>query len=170
MARKIVALCLMVVFAVSSSGCATIISGGSQQISIRSNPSDANIKIYDKKGDIIVSGKTPYIATLKKGDGYFIPNRYRIVISKSGYGEREIMVTSRMATWYLFGNFVFGGLIGYLIIDPASGAMWTLNPAEIDEDLSDRYSLLEQDEGLTIMLSKDVPDELREHMQPVVVD
>ena len=30
--------------------------------------------------------------------------------------------------WYLAGNFIFGGLLGWLIVDPATGAMWNLKP------------------------------------------
>jgi hypothetical protein len=36
--------------------------------------------------------------------------------------------------WY-FGNLLFGGLIGLLIVDPATGAMYKLEPNEINCNL-----------------------------------
>lgn len=30
--------------------------------------------------------------------------------------------------WYAVGNLFIGGLVGWLIVDPATGAMWTLDP------------------------------------------
>jgi hypothetical protein len=32
-----------------------------------------------------------------------------------------------MDGWYL-GNIVFGGLVGLLVVDPLTGAMWKLDP------------------------------------------
>lgn len=35
-----------------------------------------------------------------------------------------------MNGWYI-GNLLFGGIIGLLIVDPATGAMWTLIPRKL---------------------------------------
>ena len=34
--------------------------------------------------------------------------------------------------WYAGGNLFFGGLIGYLIVDPMTGAMWTLKDLHVN--------------------------------------
>jgi len=34
--------------------------------------------------------------------------------------------------WYLAGNIVFGGIAGWLIVDPLTGAMWRLSPKEVN--------------------------------------
>ena len=44
------------------------------------------------------------------------------------------ILESEVDSWY-FGNILFGGLIGMLIIDPATGAMWKL-PENVSTDLS----------------------------------
>jgi len=38
--------------------------------------------------------------------------------------------------WYVAGNLFFGGLIGWLIIDPFNGGIYTLRPEKIDATLS----------------------------------
>jgi hypothetical protein len=45
-----------------------------------------------------------------------------------GYPKKEVFLDTTLRWgWYLFGNVVFGGLIGILIVDPATGAMWALD-------------------------------------------
>ena len=43
------------------------------------------------------------------------------------WGEvgRDLSMSARLNAWY-WGNILFGGLIGWLIVDPATGAMWKL--------------------------------------------
>lgn len=38
---------------------------------------------------------------------------------------------SDATAWYIGGNLLFGGLIGWLIVDPASGAMWHFDPEQV---------------------------------------
>jgi hypothetical protein len=123
--------------AVFGSGCASIIKGGgAQAISIRSNPSEASVKIFDfKTGNALSTGTTPFIATLEKSHGFFSGAKYRVVIEKQGFATREVIVDSNANGWYIGGNLVFGGLIGWLIVDPATGAMWTLDPDQVSVDL-----------------------------------
>jgi PEGA domain-containing protein len=111
------------------SGCASIIRGsGPESVSIRSSPGDANVKIYDANtGMQISSGKTPVLVSLAKSRGFFQGGKYRVVIEKPGFEKREVIIDSHVSGWYIAGNIVFGGLIGWLIVDPATGAMWTLD-------------------------------------------
>ena len=76
------------------------------------------------------SGNTPLTVTLKKGRGYFKAERYTVHIAKDGYHARDITVEGEVNGWY-FGNIIFGGLIGLLAVDPATGAMYTLKPKEV---------------------------------------
>lgn len=41
-------------------------------------------------------------------------------------GDRAVTLTTGPSGWYV-GNVVFGGLIGLLIVDPATGAMWGIS-------------------------------------------
>jgi hypothetical protein len=133
--RIVVSLALSLT--VLGAGCASIVKGGGpQSVSIRSRPPDADVKVIDDKtGDTLSSGKTPLIVPLNRARGYFSGARYRIVIEKPGFDAREVMVDSSTNGWYIAGNLVFGGLIGWLIVDPATGAMWTLDPEDVAVEL-----------------------------------
>ena len=124
-------------FVVASSGCATIVGGASPQgVSIRSNPSDAAVQVYDlKTGNQLYSVRTPVMVSLPKSNGFFAGASYRVILQKAGYASREVVIDSHPGGWYLAGNLFFGGLIGWLIVDPATGAMWTLAPDDFSVDL-----------------------------------
>jgi hypothetical protein len=146
--------------ALASSGCATIVARSSQEITITSVPEGAAVKINNKGGAAVHSGNTPMTVTLKKGRGYFKAERYTIHLQKDGYHVRDIVVQGEVNGWY-FGNVLFGGLIGLLAVDPATGAMYTLKPKEVTTTL-DALKVTRTDQGqtLTVVLVEDVPKEL----------
>jgi hypothetical protein len=72
--------------------------------------------------------------TLKKGRGYFKAESYSVMITKEGFQPREINVRGEVNGWYI-GNLLFGGLIGFLAVDPSTGAMYTLKPDKVDAAL-----------------------------------
>jgi len=66
--------------------------------------------------------------------------------------------------WYI-GNLLFGGLIGLLIVDPLTGAMWTLDPKDINLILEKKTAGLPSDRrALSVVSLEDVPDYLRDKM------
>jgi len=137
-------------------GCASIIQGNMQVIPIESNPSGASVKIYDNKGELIMNSNTPCQANLKRGLAMFRPCKYKVVIEKEGVNSKELVISARLSGWYLGGNLIFGGLIGYIIVDPLTGAMWTLTPKEVKENLGNSISNLEySNDGLSILLVED---------------
>lgn len=153
-------------------GCASIIKSGPQTISIKSNPSDAKLLVYDvrKGGDEIINAKTPFTATLKRGAGFFKKAKYKVVIEKEGYKTKEILLEGSPNGWYILGNLAFGGLIGWLIVDPATGSMWTLLPEDINPDLAEEISFFKQNQGLMIVLKNnlpEIPEYLKQKMKPV---
>lgn len=109
------------------SGCASIVSGGPKTMPIMSQPDEATIEIIDMKNDnaTILKAKTPYTATLERSAGFFSPAKYKVRISKDGYMPHETQIDAGVNGWY-FGNIIFGGLIGILIVDPATGAMYKI--------------------------------------------
>lgn len=118
-------------------GCATIFGQSAPEpFNIRTTPDQAKVEIFDEDGTKIYEGKTPTIATLEKKKGYFRGKKYSVKISKEGFVEQIFPVDTRVNGWYLAGNIVFGGLIGWLIVDPATGAMWTLNTNEVVTNLN----------------------------------
>lgn len=148
-------------------GCATIVGDKTQLMSVNSTPSDAVIKISDEKGMEIFTGKTPTTVTLKKADGsYWGGKEYTVTILKEGYETQKIPVTSNPNGWYIAGNLVFGGLIGWFIVDPLTGAMYNLSPEQINASLSTKVSHnnTSTDGNISIVLLEDVPVHLRDKM------
>lgn len=90
-----------------------------------------------------------------------------MIIEKDGYEKKQLTVYGSPNGWYIGGNFVFGGLIGYLIVDPLTGAMWTLTPDRITAELAQKTTLTKTGNGLVIMNKEDVPMELRGDMKPI---
>lgn len=149
------------------SGCATIMGERTQVMPISSQPVNAKIEITDEKGAPIFTGSTPTSLTLEKSDGsYWGKKSYTVKITKEGYAPQTIPITANPNGWYIAGNFIFGGLIGWFIVDPLNGAMYTLSPERIDPTLSSRTSHNNNGENgtIAIMLLKDVPERLREKM------
>jgi hypothetical protein len=137
------------------SSCATIITGGSEDIRVNTQPGEAKVQVYNDDGSLKGEFISPCKFTLKKGDGYFQGASYRMVITKEGFEKREVIIDSHLnGGWYILGNFVFGGLIGWLIVDPLSGGMWTLRPQNIRHDFI--KSATKADMNLDILLKQDV--------------
>jgi hypothetical protein len=169
--KKVLIIVLAAVVVFVMTGCATIISGSDQQITITSQPEGANVKIYDSNNIPVWDSTTPSVVTLKKGSSYFEAASYRVEVAKEGYGTQQFFITGKVdAGWYLVGNFFLGGLIGWLIVDPISGAMWTLAPDMIYAPLGQQGSLPGGDGELVVVLKQDIPTELYESLDLVRVN
>ena len=157
---------------VAVSGCATIVGSPTHLMPISSTPNDATILITDEKGTETFKGATPTTVTLPKSDGsYWGKKSYTVKISKPGYETQTIPVTASVNGWYLGGNFIFGGLIGWFIVDPLNGNMYSLSPESINPTLSAAttasHNNTATDGGITIMLIEDIPVELRSKMERI---
>jgi hypothetical protein len=119
------------------SGCASIVGERSQILNISSSPQRANIVIRDKHNKTIYQGVTPTTVSLEKGDGYFSGQRYQVTMYGIQDNKETVTVDTYPNMWYIFGNIIFGGLIGWLIVDPATGAMWELYPDKVHASLYD---------------------------------
>ncbi|MEA3250589.1 MAG: hypothetical protein U9Q35_03265 [Pseudomonadota bacterium] len=148
------------------SGCATIVGDRDETVTLNSSPSDAHIVITDERGNEVISDTTPTTAQLKKADGsYFGGKTYTVEISKDGYDSRTLTINSTPNGWYIAGNIVFGGLIGWLVVDPLTGAMYNLSPSEINASLNESVATAE-DGGkvLNIVLLQDLPSNLQSEL------
>ncbi|HAX5085165.1 TPA: hypothetical protein KMV75_002983 [Escherichia coli] len=122
--------------AILLSGCATIVGDETQLVQVNSNPSGASFKVKDESGVIVAQGKTPQGVTLAKSDGgYFGKKSYQITMEKDGYEPVTLPIKANANGWYIGGNLVFGGLIGWLAVDPFNGGMYTLKPKEANASL-----------------------------------
>ena len=105
-------------------GCASIVSKSEYPVSVISNPMGADFVVKRANGMPIASGVAPATITLGASDGYFKPAKYTVEFRRKGVVQ-SVPLTAKVDGWY-FGNLLFGGLIGLLIVDPATGSMWTL--------------------------------------------
>lgn len=103
-------------------GCASIMHGTTQNVGIASNPSGARVTI---NGESL--GETPLIADLKR------KNNHLVRIALDGYRPYETTFTRHVSGW-VWGNIVFGGLIG-LAVDAISGGLYKLTPEQIEAEL-----------------------------------
>ncbi len=128
------ALCLLI--SVVAFGCASIIGkGGPENVNIRSVPDQAEYVVFDEDGKKVCTGKTPNVVSLEKKKGYFSGKTYTIKINKAGHMEQTVTVDTTASGWYIGGNLLFGGLIGWIVVDPLTGAMWTLDANDLDVKL-----------------------------------
>lgn len=141
---KIKALPLLIIPLIFT-GCASIIDGGSKSVQINSNPEGAKVTISNRAGKEVSVQTTPAIVTLERSSGYFRGEDYKLVFEAAGYYPYETHVQSTIDGWYL-GNVLFGGLIGIVIVDPATGDMFTLAPREVNCNLVSSATPLTPDE------------------------
>ncbi|MEI6279291.1 MAG: PEGA domain-containing protein [Verrucomicrobiae bacterium] len=125
---------LAVAFALT--GCASIVSGTHKNITINSTPPGATATIYNKRGALVRAMSTPCVVSLRRGDGYWVPARYKVNVEKEGYNPQTFEIGPATNFWVL-GNLPFGwiGLAGLLFFEPSTGAMYMLSPAEINASL-----------------------------------
>lgn len=116
-----------------STGCASIFSGTTQEVAIETTPG-AHYSITNSYGRAVASGVSGGTAQLTRGVGYFSPHSYKLRISKEGYRVQTIDITPGVNPWY-FANILIGGVLGMVIIDPLTGAMFNLNPSHINAPL-----------------------------------
>lgn len=116
-------------------GCATIVHNGPRQISVASTPPGAKVSIYDRSNSLVQVSTTPFLATLPTKFAYFKGQDYRLVFELPEHATAEVHLQSTVSRWY-FGNLLFGGLLGMVIVDPSTGAMFNLAPQKIEQPLT----------------------------------
>jgi hypothetical protein len=103
--------------------CASIMHGAHQDVGISSSPTGAAVKI-----DNLSSGNTPVIAKLSRKDNHVVR------IEMAGYQPIDLTLTRSVSGW-VWGNVVFGGLIG-LAVDAIDGGMYKLSPEQLTASLA----------------------------------
>ena len=129
---RFVSCCALLVV---QTGCATIVSDKAYPVTFISEPPGAKVEVKDQNGVTKFMGVTPATATLDAGNGYFTRARYTVTTSKDGYTPSVQQVSSSLNGWY-WGNILVGGLIGMLIVDPISGAMYEIDNPSLTFNMS----------------------------------
>jgi len=102
--------------------CATIMHGTTQQIAVSSAPTGAHVVVNGME-----RGITPVIADLKRKDNHIVS------VTMDGYQPFEMALTRSVSGW-VWGNIVFGGLIG-LAVDAITGGLYKLAPEQVTAQL-----------------------------------
>jgi len=156
---KVSVILMTAVFFFSS--CASIVTKSTYPLSINSTPSGANVSVTDKNGKEIYLGNTPAVVNLKAGAGFFSKAEYRVKFSSSGYNDKIVPVIFKLDGWY-FGNILLGGLLGMLIIDPATGAMWKIETEFLNETLSRSTASITPE--IMILDINEIPENWKAHL------
>ena len=146
------------------SGCATIVHSGPRPITVDSTPPGARVSIYDRSNTLVMTNTTPFVAQLGTKFGYFKAQTYRLVFELPQYNSVEVQLDSSVSGWY-FANLAFGGLIGMLIVDPLTGAMFNLEPEKVEQNLSgSRAEVIRSGKGVLIILASQATEHERAAM------
>ena len=109
-------------------GCASIMKGTRQDLSVTSSPSDATVEIRRGsaagEGERVFAGATPATAELSR------KHEYVVTVSMDGYRTAKIPVTKDGIQPWWWGNIALLSLLG-IVIDYVDGAMYRLEPATI---------------------------------------
>jgi hypothetical protein len=105
----------------TGSGCATIFSGTKHAINVECEPEDSKISING------ALHKSPCTQDVERG--VYASSKNKVVVEKDGYKPCEFNLSGSAHPW-VFGNILFGGLIG-IAIDLGTGAAATVEQEDI---------------------------------------
>ncbi|MGM0766675.1 MAG: PEGA domain-containing protein [Pseudomonadota bacterium] len=108
-------LVTLAVIAMTSTGCASVISGTDQKLTFNSEPEEATVTVSGR-----VLGKTPLTVPVDRG------SNQSITFEKEGYETYTAPLSTTTNPWF-FGNIVIGGLPGSTT-DGVSGAIHEFSP------------------------------------------
>jgi hypothetical protein len=143
--------------------CASIVSKSQYPVTVSSNPPGATFTIKKASGLAMSTGVTPATLVLNSSNGYFQPAKYVVEFNRKGVTQ-SIPLNASINGWY-FGNLLFGGIIGLLIVDPATGAMW-----KMDENIVSTFNQAPDaspestKKGLKVVTIDKVPRSMRKHL------
>lgn len=137
---------LCMALASSLTSCATVVNGTHQSIGISSNPTNAHLWV-----DSRYVGRTPMIVQLSRKDNH------TVTISLEGFETYQVVFSRKVSGW-VFGNIIFGGVIG-LAVDAISGGIYALTPDQVHAELCYNSMLcckkVSTDSYVTVVLSPD---------------
>jgi hypothetical protein len=136
--RRGIEVSLWTALAVAMAGCATIMHGTSQELSVASTPTGAHVLV-----DGTEVGRTPYVASLKRKD------KHVVRIEMPGYEPFELPI-SRATSGWVWGNLVFGGLPG-LAVDAITGGLYKLKPEQVLATLSQSTAAVGQHDDVMVV-------------------
>lgn len=116
-------ICLIAITLLS--GCASMMNDRMQTVRITSDTAGDTFQVSNQDDRVIASGRTPAQLELSAAAGYFDGERYTVRFGRAG----AVVIDSTVSGWYWAGLLGLEPVIGPLIIDPLSGAMFKLPEA-----------------------------------------
>lgn len=126
-------------------GCASIISGKTQQVTFNSEPDGANVIITGRQ-----IGKTPVTTQLDRA------KNQTLTFEKEGYKPVTMQLTTTLNSWF-WGNIVLGGLIGSTT-DGITGSMYEYAPSQYFiplKPVEEKKANLEINKKIFVMMNYD---------------
>jgi len=161
--RKVISFLSTTVLAVMIISCASIVSKSNWPQTVNSNPWGADITITNRGGFEVYKGITPATLKLRSSANFFKKESYKIKFQLNGFGSKIVPLECSVNGWY-FGNILIGGLIGMLIVDPATGAMYRLDSDYINETLSTATVSTPTRHELQVYSLNDLPKNFKGHL------
>jgi hypothetical protein len=121
MNRSIAVTLALAVSGILSAGCATIVKGSTQTITVSSNVDGADVFL-----DGLKVGTTPFAGPVPKNKG-------ALMVQKPGYRAANLSLSKSLEPMF-WGNIITGGTLGS-ITDFASGSAYQYAPAAYQVDL-----------------------------------
>ncbi|WP_295486946.1 hypothetical protein [uncultured Pseudomonas sp.] len=149
-------------------GCASIAGDSSYPVAVSSTPPGANFEVADKRGTVLHEGQTPAVVVLPSSDGYFKGQTYSFTFRREGFADHRVELDSTISGWY-WGNILLGGVIGMLIVDPLTGAMYKL-PQDVTVELEGQrrpHASAAASADLSIASIEDLTPAQRERLIPL---
>ncbi len=136
-------------------GCGTIMCGSDQKVNLESQPTGAEVSIYDSRGEIVFQKSTPCVAKLPRRQHDILQSaQYVVLVKKEGFSPVQFPLIGVVNRAY-FANVLSAG-IGYAV-DPMTGGMWTLVPEATEGQVANEQAGFFRDERLLISLPDITP-------------
>ena len=156
----LVSFVFILAVAMSGFGCASIVDGRDKQVKLNSNPPGAKVTVFNKAGTQVANETTPVTMRLPRNHGVYTSETYKVRFELDGFYPSEIKIDTKLNGWY-FGNILFGGAIGLALVDPMTGAMWTLSPNDVNRNLISSAVALSPEELKAAELEANPPKVLK---------
>lgn len=121
--KKLSLLITITIGLLSLAGCSTMINTTTQEVELKSNPSNAKITVDGKK-----FGTSPQVVNIDRNSDHVIK------FELDGYEPYETQLTRKMSLWF-WGN-ALNGFIPGMAIDYFTGSMYNLLPEQVATELT----------------------------------
>ena len=128
-------------------------------------PERAAVVITDERGFKVLRSWIPTVMSLSN-DAEAQRKVFRILISMNGTPSHERQLMAKRDGWYIRGSRVFAESIGGLVVDPQTGAMYTISTQDAGNVFAEAVAQSSGNlaSGTYLVLLSDVPPLLKPKM------